>query len=370
MHVLIISREFPPAVVGGVAYHSYYLTRALSARGHDVSVLTTSIGDHSDDSKAPTGATVERINYPTVFSPRLWFDLAVRRRLSGSQLLSEVDVIHSHEYVRFDHLATDTPAILKIHFNIARKLEYFPFDEYSPLVRPAVWAALTYGIAPLERGLAAQARDSSDAQLLVSELLRHSQGRSAVPAESHVVYNGVDATRFTTDESSAGKQYFLFVGGSQRRKGYDLIYSAFSKIDTPVKVVGTNPPNGHTPSNIDYLGYVSQGELPALYQGAKALIHPARYEPFGNVVLESLACGTPVIVTGPDHCGAAEILDESVAEFVHPTTEDVARAVREFDADCYSAADCRALAEQYTWDAVAERTEAIAASLLNGSADG
>ncbi|MFC5368579.1 glycosyltransferase family 4 protein [Salinirubrum litoreum] len=368
MHYLLLTREFPPNVLGGVAYHSYNLARELTARGHDVTVLTTDTGDYTDTDLDTTEITVDRLDPPTVASPRCWFDRAVRRRLAGSDLLADADVIHSHEYVRFDALDTDTPTILKVHFNLARKFEFFPFETYHPVVRPAVRFAVDHGVEPLERRLASQGLAGADARLFVSRLARDARTDGARPTDGdHVVHNGVDLDRFTPhDTPERDGEYFLFVGGTQRRKGYETLRTAVAGTEIPVRVAGGSPPPD-LPPNVTALGHVPQSALPDLYRNARALVHPAHYEPFGNVVLEALACGTPVITTDETACGAAELLHDGVGTTVHPADpEELQLTLQQFDSRAYDSTTCRRLAEAHPWSEVASRTESVAESLVAG----
>jgi glycosyltransferase involved in cell wall biosynthesis len=63
---------------------------------------------------------------------------------------------------------------------------------------------------------------------------------------------------------------------------------------------------------VKLLGYVPAGDLPGLYTGAKIFFFPSLYEGFGNPVLESMACGTPVITSNlaslPEVAGDAALL--------------------------------------------------------------
>ncbi len=65
---------------------------------------------------------------------------------------------------------------------------------------------------------------------------------------------------------------------------------------------------------IDFLGYVPDGELPALYRGADCCLYPSFYEGFGLPVLEAMACGTPVVTSRgtalEEVAGGAAILAE------------------------------------------------------------
>jgi len=65
------------------------------------------------------------------------------------------------------------------------------------------------------------------------------------------------------------------------------------------------------PSNVRYLGYVSDGELRSLYEHASCFVYPSFYEGFGLPPLEAMACGCPVIVSQaaslPEVCGDAAL---------------------------------------------------------------
>lgn len=74
--------------------------------------------------------------------------------------------------------------------------------------------------------------------------------------------------------------------------------------------------------NVIFTGFVEDDDLPVLYSGAKACIYPSRYEGFGLPVLESMACGTPLVTTNatsiPEVAGDAALLvnpDDTTALF-------------------------------------------------------
>jgi glycosyltransferase involved in cell wall biosynthesis len=77
-------------------------------------------------------------------------------------------------------------------------------------------------------------------------------------------------------------------------------------------LVAGNPIPKFRPGNVRYIGYVN--DLAPVYSAVDFTILPSYYEPFGLVVLESVQCGTPVIVTR--NVGAAELLTEREAIFL------------------------------------------------------
>lgn len=99
------------------------------------------------------------------------------------------------------------------------------------------------------------------------------------------------------------KEYFLTVGRLVRGKGVDIIVEVCTKLNLPLRVVGTGPEmeslkckvQSAKSKTVEFLGQVSDEELPKLYANAKATILASEDEDFGIVPVESMACGTPVI---------------------------------------------------------------------------
>lgn len=374
MKILLVSQEFPPNVIGGVGYHAYHLAEALTDRGHAVHVLTgASAGHVADDSlSALPGVSVSTIEYRRRVAPRLWFARRARRWLASWDRLDEFDVVHAHEYLDFDRLEFGGTAIQKVHFNLTEKPRYLSLDGVPRPIERAAFAVGRATIWRAERRLERRAIESADVAIANSRLTRslclHRHGVDGRAIE--VVYNGVDVDQFTPTATEANDP-LLFVGGDSIRKGFGVLLDALRQLDptsdvTVIVVGAVDRVDATTLAStlpVEFLGRVSQAELAALYQRSAALVHPALYEPFGNVVLEALACGTPVVVSDADHCGAAELLDDDTGLVVDPSDrEQLAEAMGSVAAapDQFSPDACRALAERHTWDRVAERTIAIA----------
>jgi alpha-1,3-rhamnosyl/mannosyltransferase len=71
---------------------------------------------------------------------------------------------------------------------------------------------------------------------------------------------------------------------------------------------------------VRHLGFVPDGDLPALYCGARALVFPSFYEGFGLPPLEMQACGGAVLASTAD--AVAEVLAGSPAQLIDPHDED------------------------------------------------
>lgn len=142
----------------------------------------------------------------------------------------------------------------------------------------------------------------------------------------HVIPNGVDKSKFSHAKKDEIRGRFsipencpviLFVGNDFYGKGLETVIKSLSKCDNRLAhliVVGSGPEkvfkriaNGcGLNKRIHFAG--RQSNMPSFYSASDVSILPTKYEPFPNVVLESLSCGTPVITT--PHSGAAELIQE------------------------------------------------------------
>jgi glycosyltransferase involved in cell wall biosynthesis len=136
-------------------------------------------------------------------------------------------------------------------------------------------------------------------------------------------------------EPSSKEPYFLFVGGTEKRKNLGVVLEAFSLLDElELRVVGP-----HTASpvhdarreqkDVHWLGYVSEEELVELYRHATALVFPSRYEGFGLPILEAMARRTPVIASNRSSIpevarGAAILVDPDDVEGLRDAMRRVA----------------------------------------------
>lgn len=140
----------------------------------------------------------------------------------------------------------------------------------------------------------------------LSDAYRIPAGKIGVVPES-----GEHMLRVQQDESSvipglSGRPFALAVGSLNRHKNFRLVAEAArlvrdAKFD--IVVVGGGDPKVYgagqdaLPEFVKHLGYVSDGELAALYRRAACFIYPSRYEGFGLPPVEALALGCPVIAS-------------------------------------------------------------------------
>jgi UDP-glucose:(heptosyl)LPS alpha-1,3-glucosyltransferase len=156
-----------------------------------------------------------------------------------------------------------------------------------------------------------------------------------------VIYTGVDGTKFNPVVAAAsrdtmrsklrlspGERVFLFASFDHPRKGLATLLPAFPREKAKLVVVGRA-------LNASYRALIAdlrldgnlvdagpQENMAAWYGLADFMVLPSLYDPLPNVVLESLACGTPVVVSA--QTGAAERIEEGKDGFVLKQAGDVA----------------------------------------------
>ena len=192
-----------------------------------------------------------------------------------------------------------------------------------------------------------------------------------VPASDiEVIYNGVDLEKFHPDNkikyrSSTRERHglsetdfvVLFVGSGFERKGVKYLIQAVEALPEPVSVliVGKGPEekfkNIVRRQRIVFCG--PRKEIEKYYATSDLFVFPTIYEPFGNVHLEALASGLPVITTR--NSGAAEIIINGVNGFVVDRPEDYMaiadriRTLTERNKRESMAVEARSLAEKFTF---------------------
>ena len=159
-----------------------------------------------------------------------------------------------------------------------------------------------------------------------------------------------------------GKFVVLFIGRLIEKKGAQILLDASLKLNSDVTFVfvGDGPmtntvkERAETQPNIVFPGKVANRETPQFYNAADLFAFPSQYaEQFGVVVLESLACGTPIIAA--NRGGIPEVMDSTVGVFIEPTAENFARTIEYYYQNPVKlaklAANCRPYAEaRYSQD--------------------
>ena len=216
------------------------------------------------------------------------------------------------------------------------------------------------------------------------------QRHYAVPEEKlHVIYNGVDTSAFHPSLAERHRQpvrevfgippdalLFLFVGSGFERKGLAILLQALATQaeNTHLLVVGKDKRMQNFRRAAVRLGLGArvhfaggQADVLPFYGAADAMAFPTLYEPFGNVVLEAMASGLPVITSSKS--GAAELIEHGKNGYICDALDAAALSASMArltvpGAAATMGAAARVTAESYTLETMGERLVRLYHSLL------
>jgi glycosyltransferase involved in cell wall biosynthesis len=291
-----LAESVPPKLYGGTERIVSYLTEELVARGHDVTLFAS--GDSVTDAKlVPCSELALRLN-PTIKDhlPRQVLMLEEIRRRAH-----EFDVLHFH--------------IDLLHF---------------PLIRDFADRTLTtlHGRLDLpDLKLFYQA--FADVPLVS---ISNDQRRPMPPVNwAGTVYHGLPADLLPFSEKPK-ENYLAFLGRISPEKRPDRAIDIAAKVGMQLKIAAkidnadraywetVIEPMVKRHSNVEFIGEINEHQKAAFLGNAGALLFPIDWpEPFGLVMIEAMACGTPVIAFG---CGSVpEVIDSGSGIVVDSVTE-------------------------------------------------
>ena len=297
----------PPVAYGGTERIVHYLTEELVAMGHEVTLYAS--GDSRTSAKlVPVCARSLRLN-PNCVDPI------------------------AHHIVMLEMLLRDYHKYDVIHFHI-------DFLQY-PLARALRLPQLTtlHGRLDLADYQAVYNRFRDMPVVSISNTQR-----TPLPQANWIgtVYHGLPENLYRF--SPNGGDYFGFVGRISPEKRVDRAIEIATALGTKLKIAAKidkadreyfEKEIAHLFDNplVEYLGEIGDAQKSDLIGGARALLFPIDWpEPFGIVMIEAMACGTPVIAFR--HGSVPEVLDDGVTGFIvddMPSAIAAAARVHELD---------------------------------------
>jgi glycosyltransferase involved in cell wall biosynthesis len=308
-----IAWRTPPRHYGPWENVTSLLTEGLVARGHDVTLFATADSQTSAKLHAvcPQGYEENRS-----IIPKVWECLHISELFEHAD---EFDIIHNH----FDYLPltysglTPTPLVTTIH------------GFSSP------------GILPVYKKYNGR----------VFYVSISDSDRSPQLDYIKTIHHGIDITQF--DFQPAADDTLLFFGRIHPDKGTHQALNIARASGKKLILAGIIQDQAYydqfVAPHIDndkvvYIGSVGPDQRNRLLGRASALLHPIQFdEPFGLSVIESMACGTPVIAF--DRGSMPELIQNGKSGFLVNTVAEAVEAVARIDA--IDRADCRRLVEKH-----------------------
>lgn len=305
----------PPLKYGGTELIIDVLARGLQQRGHDVELFT--VGSSTCD--VPTRWIFDAVD-PDRMGAAV---LELRHVAAAYDALAHCDIVHDHTLAGL-FLSQLHPELNVVATN------HGPFnDDLADLYGRA---AATVPVIAISHDQAA----SAPAGLPIGAVIHH----------------GLDLDRYPIGRG--GGDYVVTLGRMSPDKGLDTAIEVARRAGMNLVIAAKMQEPGErryfedviAPKlgrGIEYVGEVDHAGKIALLQEARALLNPIRWpEPFGLVMAEALACGTPVVGTP---CGAApEIVDHGRTGFLGSSTAELIRGVQ--NVGLLDRAACRAHVER------------------------
>lgn len=337
MRVIMLSWEYPPKIVGGIARHVYDLAHALVKQGVEVHVVTC---EHP-------GAAAEEVE-DGIFLYR------VTPQGHGNDFIHWVQLLNDAMYARADQLipallaktsVQDSPLVLHAHDWLAHYATNGLKHKYH-LPMLATIHATEYGRNNGINGPVQEYINSVEWELqneawrviVCTEFMkRECEHALHTPwNKMDVIPNGVDPSKFqlpdfTPEEKAVFRSRYaapeekiiFFVGRMVREKGVQVLIEALPKVrwgyhDAKLLICG----GGHREHLVNlaaylgmerhvyFAGFVPDEDLLKIYQIIDIACFPSLYEPFGIVALEAMAAHVPVVVS--DAGGLPEVVENNV----------------------------------------------------------
>jgi len=377
MRICLLSKMFPPGV-GGSEMYAYELANALGALGHEVDVVTQSVPDEDMHVALHDNVSVRRITkarkYLVTFET-LYYSLRARLDVD----LDAYDVIQgtlmpASTIALSDTLTFETPIVVTSHGTSLGETRSHTTEIPSDYL-------LRYFFHPTNVVFDSVAGRAADHVIAISQGTRDQlvDAYRFDPAKITLVPHGVDTSRFYPRSEghpavSPDRLSLLFVGRLASRKGVSRAIRCMARLpdDGPFEllIAGTGRHEDRLKAlaadlgvrdRIEFLGFVPDEDLPALYTAADVFLFPSRYEGFGLVFLEAMACGTPVV--GTPVGGIPDVVEDGETGFVVDDVAAMANRVEVLgdDPELLERLSTNALAavEGMEWTSVARRVEAV-----------
>ncbi len=340
MKILMAASQFPPVSSGGVSYVSFNLYRSFLKLGHEVHVLAYGAKKAGKDyahvirmGHSPSGFLVQSFKHANRLGLEA-YHVILMQSSAGAGLIPQLKKIRHPNVIAIAHVSTyaEMKAINTVRGDNGEVIGRPSLDEYR----------IKYIHSPVLIGLEHYTFKNSDKTVSICEATRQKiiVDYGLKPDKVHTIHNGVDLERFAyrlpgrnhrIKRARKENRIVLFVGVLRRiRKGIYHLLELFrclnrSRKDIDLVIIGDG---GHgsavkrlaarydLSNGVYFLGNVDNDHLRDYYSQADITIVPSIYEGLPLVILESLACGTPVAAT--DVSGNQEIISEANGVLLPP----------------------------------------------------
>jgi glycosyltransferase involved in cell wall biosynthesis len=325
----------PPPAYGGIEGVVDRLARGFQAAGHEVLVAAPG------DSTCPVPLVPDA---PPADPDGIGLtEVELAHIVRSYRAMQGMDIIHDHTLIGplYRHRVADVPIVTTIHGPFRQFLR----DVYGAMAPDVALVAIS----------------------------RHQASTADGIPITRVIHHGIDVDTVPVGDGSGG--YFCFLGRMSPSKGVREAALIARKAGVPLRIGAKLQDKGEREyfecavapllgNGVEYLGELSMQEKYDLLCGATAMLNPIQWpEPFGLVMIEALAAGTPVVTT----CSGAapEIVEDGVTGFLRDDIDALAAVLPQ--AASLDRKRCREQARhRFSTECMVDHHLALYNDLLNG----
>ena len=314
MKTLFLTNEYPPYIYGGAGVHVEYLTRELAKL---MPVQVRCFGDqrYQSENLQVTGFGIETQMFRNTDQQLRSPLQALSRCVGFCAEPIDADMVHCHTwYTHFGGI------LAKKNYGIPLIITTHSLEPLRP------WKREQLGLGyDLSCWIEKTAIEMADGIIAVSESMKRDvlELFDVDPRRVRVIYNGIDMEEYRPVAAQAALYrfgvdpslpYVLFVGRITRQKGIIHLINAIKYLDPDTQVVlcagapdtkdiALEMEHGvraiqETHNRVLWITeMLDKPTLVELYSNAAVFCCPSIYEPFGIILLEAMACGTPVVAS-------------------------------------------------------------------------
>jgi glycosyltransferase involved in cell wall biosynthesis len=377
LRIAVVTETWPPEV-NGVALTLSRLIQELSQRQHTIQLLRPRQDRHETESHREGWSELLLKGMPIPRYPQLKLGFPSKKSLVQAWSLQRPDLVHIATEGPLGWSALQAARVLRLPVTSDFRTNFQSYSKH-------------YGVGWLQKPIVAYLRKFHNRTLctMVPTQAMHDQLKILGFHNLQVVARGVDTQLFTPDKRSTNLRsqwhaddqtlVILSVGRLAAEKNLDLTvkaYQAMKQNNRPVKLVfcGDGPYRAKLQAECPdaiFMGMASQAQLAVAYASADLFMFPSLTETFGNVTLEALASGTPVLAF--DCAAAKEVIDDEHNGWLVPG-EDAQRFVLRAlaitqKASTLQAARLNAAASirKWEWSSIANEVESMFRRVLTGA---
>ena len=379
MRIMMLTWEYPPRIVGGIARVVHDLSHVFARQGHEVHVITYKEGNtkyfEKDGDVFVHRIETYPINANNLIDWVMQFNFCVIEKAADViKEFGKFDVIHAHDWLvayaaRTLKNSYKLPLVATIHATESGRNKGI-HDKNQGYVNDVEWL-LTY-----------EASNVICNSMFMKNEIRNLFGK---PMDNiHVVPNGINVHKFDNQDrdwefrrnyAADNEKIVFFAGRIVYEKGIQVLLDAAPKIlqnynDVKFVIAGRGPclddlraqaERLGISNRVYFTGYLNDVQITKMYKAIDVAVFPSLYEPFGIVALEGMLAGAATVVS--DVGGLNEIVSHGID------------GMKSYSGNCNSLADsiievlfnqnlCKQIAKnahvkvvsEYNWDIIAKKT--------------